>query len=177
MVKDGEKPRAEDIDVVTTGTCGIMSGTAAIFHLPVSEPGTFKKAKNILLNGIPGFAGPCPNEWLGSVDLMMYGTSQSIYDPQYGGGFLFEDLIKGKEIEIEVEDLEGNIIKSTAILDDFGTAQMIGIRFAFKIILHSLIQHQTPFHQYSTQLIWKVRLKEFHFQVVVNSTLYRMTLN
>jgi putative methanogenesis marker 16 metalloprotein len=132
LVKDGEKPRAEDIDVVTTGTCGIMSGTAAIFHLPVSEPGTFKKAKNILLNGIPGFAGPCPNEWLGSVDLMMYGTSQSIYDPQYGGGFLFEDLIKGKEIEIEVEDLEGNIIKSTAILDDFGTAQMIGIRFAFK---------------------------------------------
>ena len=132
LVKDGEEPQVEDIDVVTTGTCGVMSGTAAIFHLPVSEPGTFKKAKNILLNGVPGFPGPCPNEWLGSVDLMIYGTSHSIHDPQYGGGFLFKDLIKGKEIEIEVEDLDGNIINSTANLNDFGTAQLIGTRFAFK---------------------------------------------
>ena len=86
LVMEGEEPFAEDIDVVTTGTCGIMSGTAAIFHLPVSKPGSFKKAKNILLNGVPGFPGPCPNEWLGSVDLMVYGTAHSVYDPQYGGG-------------------------------------------------------------------------------------------
>lgn len=132
LVMEGEEPLAEDVDVVTTGTCGIMSGTAAIFHLPVSEPGSFKKAKNILLNGVPGYPGPCPNEWLGSVDLMIYGTARSIQDPQYGGGFLFKDLIQGKEIEIEVEDLKGNIIKSNAILEDFGTAQMIGTRFAFK---------------------------------------------
>jgi L-aspartate semialdehyde sulfurtransferase len=132
LVMDGEEPTAEDIDVVTTGTCGIMSGTAAIFHLPVSEPGSFKKAKSILLNGVPGFPGPCPNEWLGSVDLMIYGTAHSFHDPQYGGGFLFKDLLKGEEVEIEVEDIEGNIIKSTALLEDFGTAQMIGTRFAFR---------------------------------------------
>jgi L-aspartate semialdehyde sulfurtransferase len=132
LVMAGEEPLAEDVDVVTTGTCGIMSGTAAIFHLPVSEPGSFKKAKNIMLNGVPGYPGPCPNEWLGSVDLMIYGTAHSIQDPQYGGGFLFKDLINGKEIEIEVEDLKGNIIKSTAFLEDFKTAQMIGTRFAFK---------------------------------------------
>lgn len=132
MVVDGEEPTANDVDVVTTGTCGIMSGTSAIFHIPVSEPGSFKKAKSILLNGVPGFPGPCPNEWLGSVDLVMYGTSHSIHDPQYGGGFLFKDLIKGLEIEIEVEDYDGNIITSTATLDDFGTAQMVGTRFAFK---------------------------------------------
>ena len=33
MVINGEKPSAEDVDVVTTGTCGIMSGTAAITPL------------------------------------------------------------------------------------------------------------------------------------------------
>lgn len=132
MVMDGEEPRAKDVDVVTTGTCGIMSGTAAIFHVPVSEPGTFKKAEKILLNGVPGFTGPCPNEWLGSVDLMVYGTSHSTSDPQYGGGFLFKDLVNGKEIEIEVESVEGKVIKSSAILDEFGTAQMIGTRSAFK---------------------------------------------
>jgi L-aspartate semialdehyde sulfurtransferase len=132
LVIEGEDPLAENIDVVTTGTCGIMSGTAAIFHLPVTEPGSFKKVKNILLNGIPGFPGPCPNEWLGSVDMVVYGTAQSINDPQYGGGFLFKDLVRGDEIEIEVESSEGHILRSTATLRDFGTAQMIGTRFAFK---------------------------------------------
>lgn len=132
LVIDGEEPTVKDVDVVTTGTCGIMSGTAAIFHLPVAEPGSFKKARKITLNGVPGFPGPCPNEWLGSVDLMVYGTSHSVEDPQYGGGFLFKDMLKGEEIEIVVEDIEGNIIKSSASLDDFGTAQMIGTRFAFK---------------------------------------------
>jgi L-aspartate semialdehyde sulfurtransferase len=132
LVMGGEDPVAEDIDVVTTGTCGIMSGTAAIFHLPVAEPGSFKKVKSILLNGIPGFPGPCPNEWLGSVDMVVYGTAQSINDPQYGGGFLFKDLVRGKEIEIELESIEGRILRSTATLRNFGTAQMIGTRFAFK---------------------------------------------
>ncbi|MBP1946158.1 methanogenesis marker 16 metalloprotein [Methanobacterium petrolearium] len=132
LVMGGDEPTAEDVDVVTTGTCGIMSGTAAIFHIPVAEPGTFKKAKSILLNGVPGFPGPCPNEWLGSVDLMIYGTAHSINDPQYGGGFLFKELVSGKEIEIEAEDFEGNIMKSTATLNDFGTAQLIGTRSAFK---------------------------------------------
>jgi putative methanogenesis marker 16 metalloprotein len=132
LVMDGEEPTVKDVDVVTTGTCGIMSGTAAIFHLPVAEPGTFKKAHKITLNGVPGFPGPCPNEWLGSVDLMVYGTSHSITDPQYGGGFLFKDLLRGEEIEIVVEDIEGKIIKSSVSMDEFGTAQLIGTRFAFK---------------------------------------------
>jgi putative methanogenesis marker 16 metalloprotein len=132
LVMEGEDTLAKDIDVVTTGTCGIMSGTAAIFHLAVAKPGSFKKAKNILLNDIPGFPGPCPNEWLGSVDMMVYGTTQSINDPQYGGGSLFKDLVRGDEIEIEVKSSEGKIIRTTSTLREFGTAQMIGTRFAFK---------------------------------------------
>ena len=71
LVRDGETPKAEDVDVVTTGTCGIMSGTVAVLHVPVADPGAFKKAKSISLNGVPGFPGPCPNEWLGSVDLVI----------------------------------------------------------------------------------------------------------
>lgn len=132
LVRNGEEPKAEDIDVVTTGTCGIMSGTAAIFHVKAGEPGSFKKAKSVLLNGVPGFPGPCPNEWLGSVDMVVYGTSHSIYDEDYGGGFLFKDIISGKDIEIEVESIHGEKIKSTVTIDDFATARMIGTRLAFK---------------------------------------------
>ncbi|MCK9152204.1 methanogenesis marker 16 metalloprotein [Methanobacterium alcaliphilum] len=131
-VMDGRAPTLEDVDVVTTGTCGIMSGTAAILHLKAGEPGSFKKAKKIYLNGVPGFPGPCPNEWLGSVDLMIYGTAHSIHDSDYGGGFLFKDMLAGREIEIEVESIHGEIIKSTTNLNEMGTARMIGTRMAFK---------------------------------------------
>jgi putative methanogenesis marker 16 metalloprotein len=132
LADDGETPSADEIDVVTTGTCGIMSGTAALLHLTAGEPGSFKKAKKIYLNGVPGFPGPCPNEWLGSVDLMIYGTAHSVNDHEYGGGFLFKDMVAGKEIEIEVESIHGEIIKSTTTLEEMGTAKMIGTRMAFK---------------------------------------------
>jgi len=132
LVRNGEEPEFDEVDVVTSGTCGIMSGTAAIFHIKVGEPGSFKKANRILLNGVPGFPGPCPNEWLGSVDLIVYGTSHSIYHDDYGGGFLFQDIIKGNEVEVEVESISGDKLKTTVTMDDMGTAQMIGTRLAFK---------------------------------------------
>jgi len=132
MVSDGENPSVSEIDVITTGTCGIMSGTAALLHLKVDEPGSFKKAKKIYLNGVPGFPGPCPNEWLGSVDLMIYGTAHSIHDSEYGGGFLFKDMVAGREIEIKVESTHGEIIESSTTLEEMGTARMIGTRMAFK---------------------------------------------
>jgi putative methanogenesis marker 16 metalloprotein len=132
LVREDNPPVAEDVDVVTTGTCGIMSGTAAVLHVPVAKPGIFKKAKKIFLNGVPGFPGPCPNEWLGSVDMIIYGTSHSIYDNKYGGGFLFKDLVGGQEIEVEMESTDGDIIKSKTNINEIGTAQMIGTRMAFK---------------------------------------------
>lgn len=132
LVRAGEAPKFDDVDVVTTGTCGVMSGTAAIFHIKVGEPGSFKKASKILVNGLPGFPGPCPNEWLGSVDLIVYGTSHSIYDDSYGGGFLFQDMVRGNEIEIEMESINGEILKTTTTLNEMGTAQMLGTRLAFK---------------------------------------------
>lgn len=132
LIRNGETPKAEDVDVVTTGTCGIMSGTAAVLHVPVSDPGAFKKASKISLNGVPGFPGPCPNEWLGSVDLVIYGTSHSSEDEKYGGGFLFKDIVAGKDIDVEVESIDGKIFQKTVTVNDIGTAQMLGTRMAFK---------------------------------------------
>lgn len=132
LVCDGETPKAEDVDVVTTGTCGIMSGTAAILHVPVSDPGAFKKASKISLNGVPGFPGPCPNEWLGSIDLIIYGTAHSTDDERYGGGFLFKDIVAGNEIEVVAESIDGKIFKTTTDIESIGTAQMLGTRMAFK---------------------------------------------
>ena len=85
LIKEDNAPSFEEVDVVTTGTCGVMSGTAAILNFIVSEPGEFIRADKVYLNGVPAYAGPCPNEWLGEVDVILHGTAHSINDKNYGG--------------------------------------------------------------------------------------------
>ena len=132
LIKEDNAPSFEEVDVVTAGTCGVMSGTAAIFNFTVSEPGVFMRAKNIYLNGVPANIGPCPNEWLGSVDLILHGTSKSVEDSSYGGGFLLKDILEGKDIDVKVEAINGDIIESTTNIGEITRAQMIGTRMAFK---------------------------------------------
>ena len=132
LIKKGDAPSFEDVDVVTCGTCGVMSGTAAILNFIVSEPGEFIRAREVYLNGVPAYAGPCPNEWLGSVDVILHGTAHSVHDDNYGGGFLLKDLLEGKDIDVVVESVDGKTIKNTITIKDITRGQIIGARMAFK---------------------------------------------
>lgn len=131
-IKNGEEVTLDDVDVVTCGTSGVMSGTTALLHIPVSEPGAFNKAKEVYINGILAYPGPCPNELLGTVDVFLYGTNHSNTIEDYGGGFLIKDLLNKKEVEVKVIDIEGNEFTNTVTLDDMQTTRMIGTRMAFK---------------------------------------------
>lgn len=132
LIKNDETPSFNEVDVVTCGTCGVMSGTAAILNFVVSEPGKFIRANEVYLNGVPAYAGPCPNEWLGSVDVIIHGTAHSIHNENYGGGFLFKDILEGKEIDVRVESADGKTINNTITKEDIIRAQIIGTRMAFK---------------------------------------------
>ncbi|MCG2827655.1 methanogenesis marker 16 metalloprotein [Methanothermobacter sp. K4] len=132
LVINDEAPSADEVDVVTAATCGVMSGTAAVMHFRVSEPGSFRKAVSAELNGIPAYPGPCPNENLGSVDLFIYGTAHSSTDPDYGGGFLLRDLLLGSEVHVKVTSEDGSVVESTVTLNDIETARIIGTRMAFR---------------------------------------------
>ena len=132
LIKNDDTPSYDDVDVVTCGTCGVMSGTAAILNFIISEPGEFIRANEVYLNGVPAYAGPCPNEWLGSVDVILHGTAHSIHDENYGGGFLLKDLLEGKSIDVRVESAEGKTIENTITIDDITRGQIIGARMAFK---------------------------------------------
>jgi putative methanogenesis marker 16 metalloprotein len=107
-IKAGEKVAFEDVDVVTAATRGIMSGTYAIFSFKVAEPDSFVRASEVYLNGIPAVVGPCPNERLGILDLIVLGTAHSRTKPKYGGGHLFRDLVEGKTITVDVRPSEGD---------------------------------------------------------------------
>jgi putative methanogenesis marker 16 metalloprotein len=128
-IAEGGTVTAADVDVVTTGTFGVMSGTLAVLHLPVTAPGTFRHAEKIRLNGVPAIPGPCPNEGLGSVDLVVYGTARA--NTTYGGGHLFRDIVAGKEITVEVES-SGKRFSRIVTLADMGHARLITTRSAFR---------------------------------------------
>jgi len=87
--------------VVTTGTFGVMSGTYAVLSIPVAGKKAFKTADRVWLNGVPAIPGPCPNENLGLVDLIVYGTAHA--NARYGGGHLFRDLVQENPVNVVVK--------------------------------------------------------------------------
>jgi len=129
LVRDGEILSVDEVDVVTCGTCGVMSGTFAVMTVPVTEPGIFRKAESVSLNGVPAYPGPCPNEGLGLVDIIVYGTACG--NSCYGGGNLFRDIVEGKEIEILVSS-EGKIYQNSIFGEEIASARMITSRSAFR---------------------------------------------
>jgi len=129
MVRNGRMPSLNDVDVVTCGTFGVMSGTMAVLSIPVAEAGSFKKADRIELNGVPGIPGPCPNESLGVVDCIVYGTSHR--DHRYGGGHLFKDIVSGVPITADVTSGGKHFIKELTI-GEIPSARMIVTRGAFR---------------------------------------------
>ena len=129
IIRDGRRPALEDVDVVTCGTMGVMSGTMAVLSIPVADPGTFKRADSIAINGVPGTVGPCPNESLGLVDCVVYGTARR--DARYGGGHMFRDLVAGETVTVEAGS-GSRTFESRVTLEEVPFARMILTRGAFR---------------------------------------------
>lgn len=132
LVKSGQEIGFEDVDVVTTATRGVMSGTYAVLSFPVDTPEEFTRATDVCLNGIPAHVGPCPNERLGIIDLMVFGTSHSHDLENYGGGHLFRDLVAGNNIDVRIVTDEGMVFQSTISIKDIPFAHLFATRNAFK---------------------------------------------
>jgi putative methanogenesis marker 16 metalloprotein len=128
-IRRGDKIGLSDVDAVTCGTFGVMSGTMMVLTVPVTAPSVFKKADRIELNGVPGNVGPCPNESLGIVDCIVYGTAHR--DNDYGGGHLFRDIVEGNIIEVKVWS-DGKIFTNHITKKDLIFSRMILTRGAFK---------------------------------------------
>ncbi len=77
LVESGESSRLSEVDIVTSATRAVMSGTYAVLSFPVSGPASFLRARRVWINGIAAQVGPCPNENLGILDLMVLGTAHS----------------------------------------------------------------------------------------------------
>ncbi|MGV9172254.1 MAG: methanogenesis marker 16 metalloprotein [Promethearchaeia archaeon] len=131
-LEDGESVEFEDVDVVTTATKGLMSGITGIFSFRLSPPKTIRKFTEVSINGIPGYPGPCPNEFLGIIDLILYGPARSETRENYSGGMLFRDLVEKKSVHIVAKGEKGQIIEKDLTLEDFQFARMMGTRQAIR---------------------------------------------
>ncbi|MCK4379707.1 MAG: methanogenesis marker 16 metalloprotein [Candidatus Lokiarchaeota archaeon] len=131
-ISEGEKVKFEDVDIITTATKALMSGIMGIFSFRLSPPKTLRKFTEVTINGISAFPGPCPNEYLGIVDLIIYGTAQSQTLDNYCGGSLFREIVEGKTVEILAKSAEGETIKKEMKLEDMQFAKLIGTRQAIK---------------------------------------------
>jgi putative methanogenesis marker 16 metalloprotein len=128
----GDTSVVQKVDVVTTGTRGLMSGTYAILSFPIAPRGTFERATSATINGVPVIVGPCPNERLGILDLMVLGCSVSESDGHYGAGHLFRDLVERKKLSVELTTNEGAELSSEVTIDDMQVARLMATRHAFR---------------------------------------------
>lgn len=144
MLETGEKVKADDVDVVTSATCGLMSGTIAVLSFPIAQRGEFTRAQEVLLNGVPAYPGPCPNERLGVIDLIVYGTSHSISDNRYGGGHLLKDLVSGKAVNVKVKPKDGTVFEKEITINEIPFASLQGIRHCFRNYISMINKSNTP---------------------------------
>lgn len=132
LAEAGDPSRLSEVDVVTTATRAVMSGTYAILSFPVARPASFLRAKRVWISGISAQVGPCPNENLGVLDLVVFGTAHSRDRENYGGGHLFRDLVERRTASVEVETDDGRSILAEVGLDEMPYARIYGSRHAFK---------------------------------------------
>ena len=83
---------AQEVDVVTTATFGPMCSSGAVINFGHWSPGI--RMEEISLNGVSAYEG------LAAVDTYIGATSESKFDPTYGGANVIEDLIRGKDVRL-----------------------------------------------------------------------------
>lgn len=81
------------VDVVTTATFGAMCSSGAFINFGHSSPPI--RMEKIRLNGVPAYEG------LAAVDAYIGATACDPEKPEYGGAHVIQDLIDGKEVELE----------------------------------------------------------------------------
>jgi uncharacterized protein (DUF39 family) len=61
---------------------------------------------------------PCPNEYLGLVDLILYATDHSTTDPKYGAGHLIRELVEHKSVKVKAVSVDDEIVEKAITIDD-----------------------------------------------------------
>ena len=134
----GPVEAARNVDVVTTGTFGIMCSSGAFLNFGHSTPRI--RGSKVYLNRVEAYAG------IAAVDCYIGVTQPRDDDPlnkvfpgrfRYGGGHVIEDLVAGREVLLEVTSYGTDCYpkrshEATVTLGDLPDAVLLNPRNAYQ---------------------------------------------
>lgn len=136
--ENGPVQAAQKVDVVTTGTFGIMCSSGAFLNFGHSKPRI--RANKVYLNGVEAYAG------IAAVDCYIGATQTREDDPlnkvfpgrfRYGGGHVIEDLVAGRPVQLKAESYATDCYPRRSFerqmtLNDFPDAVLLNPRNAYQ---------------------------------------------
>lgn len=122
-VRNGRRFTLADVDVVTTATRAVMSGTSVTLSIPGARA---EDVRRVWLNGVPCTVAGGTED---AMEVIVYGTAESRDFPGgYGGGHLLRDLVEGKSVELACESDGGRTTYRSITLADLPFARMYNFR-------------------------------------------------
>jgi uncharacterized protein (DUF39 family)/CBS domain-containing protein len=149
----------KEVDVVTTGTFGAMCSSGAIINLGHSDPPI--KIDKAYINSVP-IAHPGA-----AVDLYIGASAMSEKQPfEYGGGHLIEDLVNGKEVELEAtasgtDCYPRTHLKTTLTKDDLNQFYLLNFRNCYQHYNCAVNSRDETIYTYMGKLLPKMRNATF----------------
>ena len=132
----------EEVDIVTTATFGPMCSSGAIINFGHWSPGI--RMEEITLNGVSAYEG------LAAVDTYIGATSESKFDPTYGGANVIEDLISGKDVRLHARG-KGTDCYPTKEIDTWVNKQTVNEFY--------IVHPRTAYHIYAAATNSTSRIK------------------
>ncbi len=140
VAKKGVAQAAKEVDVVTTGTFGLMCSSGAYFNVGHTQPRMKLGGGRVYLNDVPVYAG------LAAVDVFLGATAVPDDDPKnkiypgefsYGGGHVIEELVAGKDIRLEATAYGTDCyprkkLETLININDINEAVLFNIRNAYQ---------------------------------------------
>ncbi len=157
--RSGVEVAFKEVDVVTTGTFGAMCSSGAIINIGHSDPPI--KIDKAHINGVP-IAHPGA-----AVDLYIGATAMSEKQPyEYGGGHLIEDLVNGKEVELEAaasgtDCYPRTHLKTTLTKDDLNQFYLLNFRNCYQHYNCAVNSRDETIYTYMGKLLPKMRNATF----------------
>jgi uncharacterized protein (DUF39 family)/CBS domain-containing protein len=131
LVKEkGPEKAAREVDVVTTGTFGLMCSSGVFMNFGHGDPPI--KMQRVWLNDVEAYTG------LAAVDAYIGATQLSeTLGMEYGGGHVIEDLIRGHELEMRATAYGTDCyprkeVETTITIHDLNQAIMVNPRNAYQ---------------------------------------------
>ena len=156
----GPAGAVREVDVVTTGTFGAMCSSGVFLNLGHSDPPI--KISKALLNKVEAYGG------VAAVDLFL-GATQPSEDRgiEYGGAHVMEDLISGKQIEVDAIGASTDCypqmeLETSLRLEDFNQAIMVNPRNAYQrynAATNSADQYHAYLHGHTASPLWQYSLQ------------------